>query len=144
MKLPLPDLEDAKFAMAPMIDMVFLLLVFFMCASHLATQRNIRLNIPFASKGVVPKDRPDRWTVNITREGDVYSGSTPVTIEELKDLVASEVKQNPSLKVYIRADADATHKPIKKVMATLAEAGVDDFIFGVYTPSDSEAAGTAP
>jgi biopolymer transport protein ExbD len=144
MKLPLPELEDAKFAMAPMIDMVFLLLVFFMCASHLATQRNIRLNIPFASKGVVPKDRPDRWTVNITRDGEIFSGPTPVTVEQLKDLVAAAVKANPALKVYIRADAAATHKPIKKVMATLAEAGVDDFIFGVYTPSASEAGGGAP
>ena len=43
MRLPPEQREDAKFAMAPMIDMVFLLLVFFMCASHLQTQTSIKI-----------------------------------------------------------------------------------------------------
>ncbi len=141
MKMPNLDMEEAKFAMAPMIDMVFLLLVFFMCASHLSTQTSLRLEIPVASHGVVPKDRPDRWVVNITADGVIYSGMSPVSIEELRNLVAAERKTDPNLKVYLRADANAMHKDVKKVMGAMAEAGVDDFIFGVYTPSASESGG---
>jgi biopolymer transport protein ExbD len=135
MKMPINEDEEAKFAMAPMIDMVFLLLVFFMCASHLSTQTSLRLDIPFASKGVVPKDRPDRWVVNIMVDGAVYSGMTPITLEELRSTITAERKANPSLKVYLRADAKAKHKEVRKVMGAMAEAGVDDFIFGVYTPT---------
>lgn len=139
MRVPPEEAEEAKFAMAPMIDMVFLLLVFFMCASHMSQGRNIELKIPMASKGVVPKDRPDRWVVNVMSNGTVYSGAQPVTIEELKAEVAARVKQNPTQKIYLRADADARHREIKRVMSAMAEAGIDDFIFGVFTPGGGEA-----
>jgi biopolymer transport protein ExbD len=126
--------EEAKFAMAPMIDMVFLLLVFFMCASHMQTQTSIAMNIPFASKGVIPKERPDRWIVNVLADGSVMSGPSPVTVADLKAQIVERRKGEPNLKVYLRADADARHVEVKKVMRAMAEAGVDDFIFGVYTP----------
>ena len=63
MKIPLADDEESGFEMTPMIDMVFLLLVFFMCASHLSTVQNVDLEIPTATKAVVPKeaDLKARW-----------------------------------------------------------------------------------
>jgi len=129
---PVDEPEDAKFAMAPMIDMVFLLLVFFMCASHINSQRNLKIEIPKATKGVIPKERPDRWVVNITKDGSVYSGDQPITIENLKSLVTARLREVPGTKVYVRADASAHHKQVKNVMNAMASAGVDDFIFGVF------------
>jgi biopolymer transport protein ExbD len=140
MRLPVDEPEEAKFAMAPMIDMVFLLLVFFMCASHLASQKNLDIEIPKATRGVVPKERPDRWVVNITKDGSVYSGDQPVTVEQLKGLVTARLKEKADTKVYVRADATAKHKQVKRVMNAMAQAGVDDFIFGVYGEKGSEAA----
>ncbi|MFO7534328.1 MAG: biopolymer transporter ExbD [Kiritimatiellia bacterium] len=140
MKMPNLEMEEAKFAMAPMIDMVFLLLVFFMCASHLSTARTLPIDIPTASRGVVPKDRPDRWIVNITKDGAVFSGDQPMEVDALRNAIAAARKTDPNLKVYLRADADARHKSVRKVMAAMAEAGVDDFIFGVYSPDAQEAA----
>ncbi len=134
MKLVYEEREEAEFAMAPMIDMVFLLLVFFMCASHLTREQNIPLEIPTAARGVVPEQRPERWTVNIDRDGDIYSGSTPVSLEQLQDLLRERLELNPDENVYLRADADTRHEEIKKVMSAMAELGVDNFIFGVYTP----------
>ena len=142
MRMPAETPEEAKFAMAPMIDMVFLLLVFFMCASHLSSRRSLKLDMPIASKGVIPKDRPDRWVVNITEDGTVYSGTARVEVEALRDAIIEARKATPDLKVYLRADANATHKQVKKVMTAMAEAGIDDFIFGVYTPSASTGGGT--
>lgn len=136
MKTVFEEKEEAQFAMAPMIDMVFLLLVFFMCASHLTREQKLPLEIPVADKGVVPKERPERWTVNITREGDVYSGNALVTIEELQSLLEERLAANPKESVYLRADMDTRHEEIKKVMSAMAELGVDDFIFGVYKPSN--------
>ncbi len=136
MRMPPVEEEEAKFQMTPMIDMVFLLLVFFMCTSTLSQkQRAVKLEIPIASKGVVPKDRPDRWIVNILADGTLLSGAAEVTLEQLKAMVAERLKTDPGLKIYLRADAKAKHKEVKKVMNAIAAAGVDDFIFGVYTPS---------
>lgn len=138
MKMPIKDNEECSVQMAPMIDMVFLLLIFFMCASHMATQTNIKLDVPWATKAVVPKDRPDRWTVNILKDGSIFEGNVPITVEELKKHVAAKVKEVPDLKVYLRADKDSPHKEVKRVMGAMAEAGVGDFIFGVYIPPNAQ------
>ena len=135
MRIELPQDAEPQFAMAPMIDMVFLLLVFFMCASHLSQRRNIPLDVPTASKAVVPRDRPDRWIVNVDAAGTLYSGSDPVTLETLKRRVSAELELRPALRIYVRADAGAEHRHVKKVMNALAETGVDEFIFGVYKPT---------
>jgi biopolymer transport protein ExbD len=138
MNINLPIENDPEFAMAPMIDMVFLLLVFFMCASHLSTTQSVPLDIPTASKAVVPKERPDRWIVNITKDGSVFSGSSPATIDDVTAMVKERLKEVPALKVYIRADVATPHKEVKKVMNALAEIGAADFIFGVFKPGESQ------
>jgi biopolymer transport protein ExbD len=139
MKIEL-DEEESKFQMAPMIDMVFLLLVFFMCASHLSQSQNKKMDIPTASKAVVPKDRPNRWVVNIamdleTGKWTTYSGMNKLEVSHLAIEVKARLKEDPDLKIYLRADASAPHKEVKKVMNAMAEVGIDNFIFGVYVPS---------
>ena len=152
MRIEIEQNEEARFAMAPMIDMVFLLLVFFMCASHLSQKQNIPLQIPTASKGVVPKERPDRWVVNIQvkRDGDgqlvldaagkavslLSSGADEVAVEDLAAELKARLAENPNVKVYLRADVDSPHREVKKVMNALAQVGVDDFIFGVFKPNE--------
>jgi len=125
--------EETKVQMAPMIDMVFLLIIFFMTASHLSASKSKMLDIPVADRGVTPKDRPDRWTVNITADGSIFSGQEPVDVEGLKLLVAERVKLDPGVKVYLRADKATPHKAVRSVMRAMAEAGVGDFIFGVLS-----------
>lgn len=132
MKIPIEEKEETKLQMAPMIDMVFLLVIFFMTASHMSSMRSLPINMPNASKGTVPKDRPDRWVVNILADGTIYSGQTPISVDELHKAVAARTKIDPNVKVYLRADKETPHRQVKKVMAAMASAGVGDFIFGVY------------
>lgn len=134
MRIPMEEKEETKVQMAPMIDMVFLLIIFFMTASHLSAYKSMNLDIPVANKGVIPKDRPDRWTVNILKDGKLFSGQDPVTVDQLKKMVAERVKGDPNMNVYLRADKNTPHKDVKAVMYAMAEAGVGNFIFGVFAP----------
>ena len=138
MQIPVEKLfeDDAQFEMTPMIDMVFLLLVFFMCASHMSTVQNVEMEIPTATKAVVPKERPERFTVNITRDGTIFSGSQVVTLDELRDIVKSTKDSMPEMKLYLRADQETAHRHVKKVMNIMGEVGVDDFIFGAFIPDN--------
>ena len=138
MQIPVEKLfqNDAKFEMAPMIDMVFLLLVFFMCASHMSVIQNVELEIPTATKAVVPKERADRFIVNITKDGIIFSGNQQVTIDELKNIIKASKTADPTLKLYLRADQETAHKYVKKVMNAVGEAGIDDFVFGVFVPDN--------
>lgn len=136
MRMRIDMAEEAKFAMAPMIDMVFLLLVFFMTTSHLSqTQQKRGIEIPTATRGVVPLERPDRWIVNVDAEGRIYSGVHEIDLDELRTEVSTRLREVPETRVYLRADAMTPHREVKRVMNAMAEIGVDNFIFGVYTPS---------
>ena len=137
MRMPIEQQEETKLQMAPMIDMVFLLIIFFMTASHLSSQKNMDLDIPDARSGTVPKERPDRWTVNILRDGSVFSGQQPVSLDELRARVAARVQAEPGVKVYLRADKLTPHRQVRLVMNAMAEAGVGDFIFGVFSPAEA-------
>lgn len=121
-----------------MIDMVFLLLIFFMCASHMSVIQNVDLDIPTASKAVVPTDRPNRFVVNITQDGSVYAGSELLgdDLAKLKDMVKAAKDGRDDLKVYLRADQNTEHRFVRKVMGAMGEAGIDDFIFGAFIPGE--------
>lgn len=136
MKIPVDNSADAKFVMAPMIDMVFLLLVFFMCASQLSQTQSLPLEIPTATKAIVPRERPDRFIVNIDKDGNLYGGNIPVKLSELKRMVMEHKAVNPNLKVYVRADQNTVHKDVRKVMGIMGEAGIADFIFGAFIPNE--------
>lgn len=135
MRMP-DEKEETKLQMSPLIDMVFLLIIFFMTASHMSSSKNMDLDIPTASNGNIPKERPDRWTVNVLADGTVYSGQTVVSLDELRQLVATRVQSEPDMKVYLRADKVTPHKTVRQVMNAMAEAGVGDFIFGVFSPNN--------
>ncbi len=136
MRLPLPPQEDARFVMAPMIDMVFLLLIFFMCASRLSQLQSLELEIPNASRATVPRERPDRLTVNVDREGHLFAGNQAVDGATLRDLVRERAAAQPDLRVYVRADRATPHRHVRRVMALAGEAGVDAFIFGAFVPNE--------
>lgn len=135
MYIPVED-EEPQMQMSSMIDMVFLLIIFFMTASHMISETNKQLDIPDASHGILKKEKPDRWTVNVMSDGTVFSGGadTPIEIDDLRQQVAASVQANPDLKVYLRADRTTPHKTVRQVMNAMAEAGVGDFIFGVNSP----------
>lgn len=137
MRMP-EEKEETKLQMSSMIDMVFLLIIFFMTASHMNTVKNEDLDIPQASHANVPKERTDRWTVNVRADGALASGQTPVTLDELRQMVAQRVQTDPDVKVYLRADRATPHKTVRQVMNAMAESGVGDFIFGVLSPGEEE------
>jgi biopolymer transport protein ExbD len=128
---------DAAFDMSPMIDMVFQLLIFFMIASRFSVQQNIDLEIPTAVKAGVPKERHERFTVNVLKDGGIciYGSATPVTPDDLRAAFKREKTADPATKVYIRADQDADFVHVRKVMTLMAEEGLDDSIFGAFIPN---------
>jgi len=146
MKMPIQSKEEATFQMAPMIDMVFLLLVFFMCASQMSQRQNIKMEIPEAGKAVIPKERPDRWVINIDLAGNMYEGNINLgdDLAALEARVKQKFQEDPKIKIYLRADKNSPHKNVKKVIHAMAKIGIEDFIFGVYIPPASRTANAPP
>jgi len=138
-KMPAIEEDASSFNMAPMIDMVFQLLIFFMVESHFSTMQNIDLQIPTAAHAVVPKERAERVVVNIRADGNIFCGDQPAAdVLELKKMVKAYRDLIPDARIYLRADRETPHGAVRKVMGAMSELGIDDFIIGAFKPSEGQ------
>lgn len=125
--------DEVGFQMGPMIDMVFLLLVFFMVTTKISKEKiKLDINLPVASNGVLPKDQSNRDIISIDGQGQYYVGQKPVGKKELEDYMKARFKNDAELKLYVRADKGTPGKQIKELMRLAAEAGAINVIFASY------------
>ena len=132
MKLKLPARDEVAIDMAPMIDMVFLLLIFFMVASVVTELEKVEVKIPKSSHAKVPEDTKNRMMLSIDANNQTYVGTQPVTIDELKVLIDGELELNPELRIYIRADQQVEYRTCKDIMIACGEVGATDLIYATF------------
>lgn len=136
-KIPIEGGED-EINMAPMIDMVFLLLIFFMVASHLTALERIPVPLPVADKARVPDEARDRQMITILatddagKEARIFMNLQEVSLSEFRDTIRQLAETDGNFKVYLRADRRVRHRHIKAVMDACAEAGITGIIFGTF------------
>lgn len=116
-----------------MIDMVFLLLVFFMTVSTLAqADRGLKLDLPESLESQVPDDLSDRGTISLDAAGDVYLGTRKVGMETMRAEIRSAIEANPELKIHLRAAEETPYKAIKRVLKACAKLGAYEVIYATY------------
>ena len=146
MKLKRKADADLGIDMTPMIDMVFLLLVFFMCAATLSkVDFTPEINLPLAPKAQIPDDLRNRGTVNIlpvgaaTGTGETVTKEKPFLIRgrlvderELQKEIAELRGGNGELRVYMRIDRNSEFALVQRAIKACAAAGIFDIVFGTY------------
>lgn len=146
---------DPEFQVAPMADMLFVLLVFFMSITTTETmQSNIdNLNLPFAQETTkeeeeseADKQRSD-IVINVIwfperRQAEILiSGyGTFSSPDEIIPIIQERLERNPLASVLVRADMDTEFSFVSEVMRAAATAGVGAVSFGVITGGEGEAA----
>lgn len=120
--------------MTPMIDVVFLLIIFFLVSSHLAKQENnLQLDLPVARNGQSnDTDRPT-LVINVNADGEWLLGSIPVEFESLVAVLESRnLDSGGRLQVRIRTDANVPYERFQPLLLACARARVPEPIFAVY------------
>ncbi len=121
------------FMLAPMIDMTFLLLIFFMVTTRISKeQMKLDIRLPIAANAVLPDDLANRDIINIGGDGTYFLKSIPITKDELSRYLKQRFQNYPPLRLYVRADRNTPGRKIKELMRLAAEAGAIDVIFGSY------------
>jgi biopolymer transport protein ExbD len=115
--------------MTPMIDIVFLLMIFFLVASKLdENDRSIDVVLPQASAARPLTARPREFVINIDRAGNYFAGARPVGIDDLRALLRQAEADNPQRQtVVVRADEETPHKFVVGAMNACVQAGIDDY-----------------
>jgi len=125
------DDELVEIDMSPMIDMVFLLLIFFLVAA-IVVDAKVKVTVPTAVYAKVPPDIAGRVIITVKPDGKYYVGLAPATLEEIKDVLRREREKNPKVLVQIRADGNVRYKIDEELMAACADVDVLDLIYSAY------------
>jgi biopolymer transport protein ExbD len=140
MRIP-SNLRSGKlgFNMTPMIDVVFLLIIFFLVSSHLAKQEvQLQLPLPTAESGQenVEENVP-RLTINVLADGALWLSGRHVLPGELETRLRDRLKDVGSgLQVRIRGDRSTPYRFVEPIMLACARVGIWDVSFAVYRPED--------
>lgn len=106
--------------MAPLIDIVFLLLIFFMLTSSFFSP-SIKLSLPQAV--TQDPESQEKLTVSIDREGKFYFENQIVSPERLRQVIESKIREGISPAVHVRGDQDMPYKYFVEAMDTARQAG---------------------
>ena len=120
--------------MTPMIDVVFLLIIFFLVSSHMAKQENnVQLNLPSAVSGLADVVDRDTLVVNILASGTWRVGGTDVDQPGmLKVLRRHQMSAAEPLRLKIRTDQTVPYERIEPLLRSASELGIGDIVFSVY------------
>ena len=138
MQIPKPHKKPSlTFNMTPMIDVVFLLIIFFLVSSNLVQQESlIAIDLPTAKTSRMPKASESgtrKITITVTGEDHIFLGMTPIDREQLRlFLIAEQSRTTKPLEVRIRTDRRVPYRTIEPVMVICSQAGIDNVSFHTY------------
>jgi biopolymer transport protein ExbD len=125
-----PDEVDPEFELTPMIDVVFLLIAFFMTLISFISAELVELELPEAELATIPEEPGERQYISIDVDGQIYFGAAEISAQALTAQLITLKEELPQLKVFLRADAHTAHRHVNRVMEATAKAGIFDLIFG--------------
>jgi biopolymer transport protein ExbD len=113
---------NAEINFTNLIDVAFVLLIIFMITAPIMTG-GIEVQLPEAQ--AAPLTQSEAVTISIDAEGRIYFEETPVSMDEIGDLVASHLERRPNDYVAVKADARAAVEPLLQVLGIMASRGID-------------------
>ncbi|RUO47294.1 biopolymer transporter ExbD [Pseudidiomarina aquimaris] len=118
------DEEEAQIDMTPMLDVVFIMLIFFIVTATFVKEAGIDVNRPDAATAV-QKDRAN-ILVAISETGEIWINKRQVDVRAVQANIERLYAENPQGSVVIQADKLATTETLIKVMDAARAAGVFD------------------
>ena len=131
--------ESIEVQMAPLVDIVFLLLVFFMCSVSFVTEESeLKISLPAVAAAVAAEELPDEVLIHVRRGGRVlvnekeYDSAESKELPELRDMLSRLASVFKDQNVIIQADDRAMHGRVVDVLNACVASGVVNISF--YMP----------
>lgn len=115
--------SDLIVDLTPMIDVVFLMLIFFMVSTSFTANNSIKMDLP-QSKAQAANKEEKQVVISIKADGQLYVQDERVKDADLRRRILNITKGDPNMRVVIRADAEARHKRLVYTLDTIRELGM--------------------
>ena len=115
----------AEMNITPLVDVMLVLLVIFMIAAPVMTQR-IPMDLPGQARHALPQ-KTDGIDLRIAASGELFWNGEAVPVSALRNMMEAEVARDPANQPTLRIDAagDADYGVIAKVLAAARNAGME-------------------
>lgn len=125
MPLKTEQLEEPNLILTPVIDIMFLLLIFFMVGTQFTDDEGrFDIQLPTVSDVLSVVSLPDPATVSVTANGEIYLDGKALGLDDLEGQL-SEMRQNyPGQAVLVRGDGTAAYQQVIDVLAVVKRAGI--------------------
>jgi len=124
MKINLQTNKKARIEMLPLIDIVFLLLVFFIYAMlSMAVHRGLPVALPTSSSALIDKELV--LSVTVKTDGTIYINRDQIPLNDLSSTLISKTKGYEEPGVLLFADRDLSYQKLFNVMDQIRTAGIN-------------------
>ena len=128
--------ERTTLQMAPMIDIVFLLLIFFIVTWSFARfETELDISVPAAEEGQPPNRRSDEIIVNVKNDGTTHVHGAQLNDEELLKRCATVASLNKDVAIIVRGDVDTSYSDIVRVLDICRKANIYNVAFATSRPT---------
>ena len=122
----LEETENEELNLTPLIDCVFLLLIFFMVTTVFKQPHSLRVELPLANQATLVEEK--KLVASIDKSGAMEINRNLTTLAELPDLLRREKETTRSLTLIIRTDKKTRHGPVLEVMEMAKRLGIDKVV----------------
>jgi len=116
--------EEPRIELTPMVDVVFLLLIFFMISTTFVETPGLSINLPQSSSKLVEKE-PEEIKVYLSKEGEIQMKGEHLSLEALKVVLANYAQEGRDRTFLLLADRETYHGRVVEVMDVARETGFD-------------------
>ena len=119
--------QELSLELTPLIDMVFLLLIFFLVATTFhQEEREMQIALPVATSAGPISALLQELVVNVDEEGNIILGGRRMEPQDLRSMIAEAVEVNPQQKVTVRGDRRTAYANIVTVLDICKGAGIQE------------------
>jgi biopolymer transport protein ExbD len=131
--------EPAGMQLAPMIDIVFLLLIFFIVTWQFTrSETELNVSVPTAEEGSELNRPKGEIIINVLPDGTIRVEGLTVNLPQLHEKLAAIAKQYENQPVRIRGDGQVAYQRIVEVIDTCQKAGIWNISFATQRPTREE------
>jgi len=132
--------DEPEVNLTSLIDVVLLLLIFFMVSTSFVREAEINLRLPEASANAQSEAPANALEITVTEAGAYLVNGRPLVNNERRTLRAAIERvlgEERNVPVYIRADANATHQAVVTAMDVAGQLGFVNVNIATVTPPDA-------
>ncbi len=135
MKLSEKPARKIGINLTPLIDVLFILIIFFTVSSTFMEQPGIELKLPEAESS--QSHTAQKVIVYVDKDQNVFLNDDPVTIENLAESVEALISAQTDKSIVLHADKEVAHGIIIEIMDLLRKRGIYKIIISTVKPFTS-------